>query len=77
MTEHDKLALLNMINSVSKSLQYIIAAEEKDNSIDYSKLKSCYQEIIHDSIEVAEEKGCEVVWENNQAIKIVEKGDEK
>lgn len=77
MTEHDKLALLNLINSMSESLQYIIAAEEKDDSIDLSKLKSCYQGIIHDSIEMAESEGCEVVWKGNQAVKIVEKGEKE
>lgn len=74
MTEHDKLALLNMINSVSEALQYIVAAEKyDDNFIDYSKLKSCYREIIHDSIKEAESKGCEVIWEGRKAVKIVEK----
>jgi len=77
MTEHDKLALLNLINSMSESLQYIIAAEEKDDSIDLSKLKLCYQGIIHDSIEMAESEGCKVIWKDNKAVKIVEKRDKK
>jgi len=75
MTEYDKVALLNMINKVSEALQHVIAAEEKDDSIDLSKLKSCYQGIIHDSIEMAESEGCKVIWEGNQAVKIVEKGE--
>ena len=32
MTEHDKLALLNMINKASEALQHVIAAEEDDEN---------------------------------------------
>lgn len=78
MTEHDKLALLNMINKASEALQHVIAAEEDDENdllptIDYFKIKSCWHEIIHALINEAEAKGCKVIWEDYKAVKIVEK----
>lgn len=81
MTEHDKLALLNMINKASEALQNVIAAEEDKNdllpTIDYFKIKSCWHEIIHALINEAEAKGCKVIWEGYWAVKIVEKGDKE
>lgn len=81
MTEHDKLALLNMINKASEALQHVIAAEEDKNDLlstrDYFKIKSCWHEIIHALINEAESKGCKVIWENYKAVKIVEKGDKE
>lgn len=81
MTEHDKLALLNMINKASEALQNVIAAEKDDDendllpTIDYFKIKSCWHGIIHELIKIAESKGCKVIWEDYKAIKIVEKED--
>lgn len=81
MTEHDKVALLNMINKASEALQHVIAAEEDDDendllpTIDYFKIKSCWHGIIHALINEAEAKGCKVIWEGYKAIKIVEKED--
>lgn len=78
MTEHDKLALLNMINKASEALQHVIAAEADDDendllpTIDYFKIKSCWHEIIHALIKETESKGCKVIWEGYKAIKIVE-----
>jgi hypothetical protein len=83
MTEHDKLALLNLINSMSEALQHVIAAEEDDDendllpTIDYFKIKSCWHEIIHALINEAEAKGCKVIWEGYKAVKIVENGDKE
>lgn len=79
MTEHDKLALLNMINKASEALQHVIAAEEDDDendlllTIDYFKIKSCWHSIIHALINAAEAKGCKVIWEGCKAVDIVEK----
>lgn len=79
MTEHDKLALLNMINKASEALQHVIAAEEDDDendllpTIDYFKIKSCWHGIIHALINEAESKGYKVIWEDYKAVKIVEK----
>lgn len=79
MTEHDKLALLNMINKASEALQHVIAAEEDDDendlllTIDYFKIKSCWHSIIHALINAAEAKGCKVIWEGYKAVDIVEK----
>jgi hypothetical protein len=81
MTEHDKLALLNMINKASEALQHVIAAEEDDDendllsNIDYFKIKSCWHGIIHALINEAEAKGCKVIWEDYKAVKIEEKGE--
>lgn len=83
MTEHDKVALLNMINKASEALQHVIAAEKDDDendllpTIDYFKIKSCWHSIIHALINAAEEKGCKVIWEGKKAVKIVEKGDKE
>lgn len=83
MTEHAKLALLSMLNKASEALQHVIAAEEDDDendllpTIDYFKIKSCWQEIIHALIKEAESKGCKVIWEDYKAVKIVEKENEK
>lgn len=83
MTEHDKLALLNMINKASEALQHVIAAEEDDDendlllTIDYFKIKSCWHSIIHALINAAEAKGCKVIWEGYKAVKIVEKEDKE
>lgn len=77
MTEHDKLALLNMINTASDALQNVIAAEEDENdllpTIDYFKIKSCWHGIIHALINEAEANGCKVIWEGYKAVDIVEK----
>lgn len=79
MTEHDKLALLNMINKASEALQHVIAAEADDDendllpTIDYFKIKSCLHGIIHELIKTAESKGCKVIWEGYKAVRIVEK----
>jgi hypothetical protein len=77
MTEHDKLALLSMLNKSSEALQHVIAAEEKygKDFMDYSKLKSLWNGIIHEFERTAESNGCKVIWEGNQAVKIVEKGE--
>lgn len=83
MTEHDKLALLNMINKASEALQHVIAAEEDDDendllpTIDYFKIKSCWHEIIHALIKEAESNECKVIWEGYKAVKIVEKEDKE
>lgn len=76
MTEHDKLALLNMINKASEALQHVIAVEEDDDelpTIDYFKIKSFWHEIIHELIKIAESNECKVLWEGYKAVKIVEK----
>lgn len=79
MTDHDKLALLNMINAASEALQHVIAAEEDDDendllpTIDYFKIKSCWHGIIHALINEAEANGCKVIWNGYKAVKIVEK----
>lgn len=85
MKEHDKLALLNMINKASEALQHVIAAEAEEDddendllpTIDYFKIKSCWHGIIHALINEAEANGCKVIWEGYKAIKIVEKEDEE
>jgi hypothetical protein len=83
MTEHDKLALLNMINKASEALQNVIAAEEDDDendllpTIDYFKIKSCWHGIIHALINEAEARGCKVIWKGYKAVKIIEKEDKE
>lgn len=79
MTEHDKLALLNMINKASEALQHVIAAEEDDDendllpTIDYFKIKSGWQKIVYELIKIAESRGYKVIWEGYKAVDIVEK----
>lgn len=78
MTEHDKLALLNMINTASDALQNVIAAEKEiinANGTKYFKIVSDLHGIIHELIKIAEAKGCKVIWEDYKAVKIVEKED--
>ena len=80
MTEHDKLALLNMINKTSELMQKIIKSQEEiinANGIKYFKIISDLLGIIHELIKTAESKGCKVIWEDYKAVKIVEKEDEK
>jgi len=72
MTEHDKLALLETLNAASKILQKVI---EVDDLNKYFTLKSGLHGIIHELIKDAESEGCKVIWEGNQAVKIVEKGE--
>jgi hypothetical protein len=81
MTEHDKVALLSMLNTASDALQHVIAAEENENdllsTIDYFKIKSCWHEIIHALINEAEARGCKVIWKGYKAVKIIEKEDKE
>jgi len=80
MTEHDKLALLYMINKTSEVSQHVIAAEDKidnNDTIEYFKIKLGLKELIKEFTEEAEAKECEVVWKDNQAIKIVEKEEKE
>ena len=80
MTERDKLALLYMINKTSDTLQYVIAAEDKidnNDTIEYFKIKSGLKRLIKEFTKEAESKGLEVIWKDNKAVKIVEKGDEE
>lgn len=76
MTEHDKLALLYMINKTQEVLQHVIKLEEKLDNNDASKyfrIESDLHGLIKAFTEESEAKGCEVVWKDNQAIKIVER----
>ena len=82
MTEHDKLALLKMLNKTSELMQGIIKSQDEiTNSmgVKYFKIKivSDLHGIIHELIKIAESKGCQVIWEGKQAVKIVEKGDKE
>jgi hypothetical protein len=80
MTENDKLALLNMINTASDALQNVIAAEKEiinANGTKYFKIVSDLHGIIHELIKTAESKGCKVIWEDYKAVKIVEKEDKE
>lgn len=76
MTEHDKLALLNMINTASDALQNVIAAEKEiinAKDVKYFKIVSDLHGIIHELIKTAEYNNCKVIWEDYKAVKIVEK----
>jgi hypothetical protein len=76
MTEHDKVALLNMINTASDALQHVIAAEKEiinANGTKYFKIVSDLHGIIHELIKTAELNECKVIWEDYKAVKIVEK----
>lgn len=78
MTEHDKLALLSMLNTASDALQNVIAAEKEiinAKDVKYFKIVSDLHGIIHELIKIAEAKGCKVIWEDYKAVKIVEKED--
>ena len=80
MTEHEKLALLYIINKTQDTLQYAIAEEDKisdNDAIAYFKIKSCLQGLIQEYIKEVESKGCEVIWEGCKAVKIVEKGEKE
>lgn len=76
MTEHDKLALLNMINTAADALQNVIAAEKEiinANGVKYFKIVSDLHGIIHEVIKIAEANECKVIWEGYKAVKIEEK----
>lgn len=80
MTENDKIALLNMINTTSDALQNVIAAETEiinANGVKYFKIVSDLHGIIHELIKTAEYNNCKVIWEDYKAVKIVEKGDKE
>lgn len=82
MTEHDKVALLNMINKTSELMQELIKSQEKiinSNGVKYFKIKivSDLHGIINELIKTAEYNSCKVIWEGNKAVKIVENEDEK
>ena len=80
MTEHDKVALLNMINTASDALQNVIVAEKEiinANGTKYFKIVSDLHGIIHELIKTAESKGCKIIWEDYKAVKIVGKGDKE
>lgn len=78
MTEHDKLALLNMINKTSELMQDIIKAQEEiinANGTKYFKIVSDLHGIIHELIKTAEYNNCKVIWKDYKAVKIEEKGE--
>jgi hypothetical protein len=78
MTEHDKLALLNMINKTSELMLEVIKSQEEiinANGIKYFKIVSDLHGIIHELIKTAEYNNCKVIWKDYKAVKIVEKED--
>ena len=75
MAEHDKLALLKMINETSELIQLIIKSHEeitKANGSKYFRIVSDLIKIIHELIKTAEYNNCEVIFEGYKAVKIVE-----
>lgn len=78
MTDHDKLALLSMLNTASDALQNVIAAEKEiinSSGVKYFKIVSDLHGIIHELIKIAEYNNCKVIWKDYKAVKIEEKGE--
>jgi anaerobic ribonucleoside-triphosphate reductase len=72
MTENDKAELLKWLNKAVENYQRVIITEDLNK---YFEIKSGWQEIVYKLIKMAESEGCKVIWEGNQAVKIVEKGE--
>jgi hypothetical protein len=80
MSEHDKLALLSMLNTAADALQNVIAAEKEiinANGTKYFKIVTDLHGIIHELIKTAEYNNCKVIWKDYKAVKIVENGDKE
>ena len=74
MTENDKAELLKWLNKAVENYQSVIIT---DNLNKYFTLKSGWQKIVYELIQIAETRGYKVIWEGYKAVKIVEKEDEK
>ena len=74
MTENDKAELLKWLNKAVENYQSVIIT---DNLNKYFTLKSGWQKIVYELIQIAETRGYKVIWEGYKAVKIVEKEDKE